>query len=126
MLVEVSEHGLRMRENVVLRDGSGQIRAWGSVHDRSVGRMLFVHIVERDLPDELAGTCSDVLIEWAVGQAKEVGRARAAEADTSHDRVGQVQDDGSTLVERSDREAAGDVDGAWVSVRLGELTLPVR
>jgi ribosomal protein S18 acetylase RimI-like enzyme len=76
VLVEVSEHGLRMRENVVLRDGSGQIRAWGSVHDRAVGRMLFVHIVERDLPDELAGTCSDVLIEWAVGQAKEVGRAR--------------------------------------------------
>ena len=76
VLVEVSEHGLRMRENVVLRDGSGEIRAWGSVHDRSLGRMLFVHIVERDLPDELADTCSDVLIEWAAGQAREVGRAR--------------------------------------------------
>jgi ribosomal protein S18 acetylase RimI-like enzyme len=65
-----------MRENVVLRDGSGEIRAWGSVHDRSVGRMLFVHIVERDLPEKLADTCSDVLIEWAAGQALEVGRAR--------------------------------------------------
>jgi ribosomal protein S18 acetylase RimI-like enzyme len=67
VLVEVSERGLRMRENVVLRDGSGQIRAWGSVHDRSVGRMLFVHIVERDLPAELADTCSDLLVEWAAG-----------------------------------------------------------
>ena len=76
VLVEVSEHGLRMRENVVLRDGSGEIRAWGSVHDRSVGRMLFVHIVERGLPEKLADTCSDVLIEWAAGQAREVGKAR--------------------------------------------------
>ena len=33
VLVEVSERGLRMRENVVLRDETGEIRAWGSVHD---------------------------------------------------------------------------------------------
>ena len=37
VLVEVSEHGLRMRENVVLRDPDGDIRAWGSVHDRRRG-----------------------------------------------------------------------------------------
>ena len=76
VLVEVSEEGLRTRENVVLRDPEGEIRAWGSVHDRAEGRMLFVHIVERDLPDDVADRCSDVLIEWAVGQAREVGRAR--------------------------------------------------
>ena len=76
VLVEVSEHGLRMRENVVLRDETGEIRAWGSVHDRSVGRMLFVHIVERDLPDDVADSCAELLVLWAVGQAKEVGRAR--------------------------------------------------
>ena len=52
VLVEVSEHGLLMRENVVVRDAEGDIHAWGSVHDRSVGRMLFVHVVQRDLPDE--------------------------------------------------------------------------
>jgi ribosomal protein S18 acetylase RimI-like enzyme len=79
VLVEVSEHGLRMRENVVLRDDAGVIRAWGSVHDRSVGRMLFVHIVERDLPDDIADTCSELLIEWAAGQARKVGRARGLE-----------------------------------------------
>ena len=49
VLVEVSEHGLRTRENVVVRDDAGQIRAWGSVHDRASGRMLFVHVVERGL-----------------------------------------------------------------------------
>lgn len=76
VLVEVSEHGLRTRENVVVRDSQGEIRAWGSVHDRAEGRMLFVHIVERGLPDRIADRCSDVLIEWAVGQARAVGAAR--------------------------------------------------
>jgi ribosomal protein S18 acetylase RimI-like enzyme len=76
VMVEVSERGLRMRENVVVRDAEGEIRAWGSVHDRSAGRMLFVHIVERDLPTEVADRCSEILVEWAVGQAKAVGAAR--------------------------------------------------
>lgn len=76
VLVEVSEHGLRTRENVVVRDPDDEIRAWGSVHDRAGGRMLFVHVVERDLPDDIARACSDVLVEWAVGQARSVGAAR--------------------------------------------------
>lgn len=76
VLVEVSEHGLRTRENIVLRDPAGEIRAWGSVHDRAEGRMLFVHIVERGLGARLEDRCAAVLVEWAVGQAKEVGRAR--------------------------------------------------
>jgi len=76
VLVEVSEHGLRMRENVVVRDADGQIQAWGSVHDRSVGRMLFVHIVGRDLSEDVAECCSDLLVEWAEAQARSVGRAR--------------------------------------------------
>ncbi|HEV7876170.1 MAG TPA: GNAT family N-acetyltransferase [Nocardioides sp.] len=76
VLVEVSEHGLRTRENVVVRDPYGDIRAWGSVHDRAGGRMLFVHIVDRELPDAVADTCSSVLFDWAVGQARAVGEAR--------------------------------------------------
>jgi GNAT superfamily N-acetyltransferase len=76
VLVEVSEQGLRTRENVVVRDDTGEIRAWGSVHDRAGGRMLFLHIVERDLPEAVGRACSDVLVDWAVGQAKEVGAAR--------------------------------------------------
>ena len=79
VLVEVSEQGLRTRENVVVRDAAGEIRAWGSVHDRASGRMLFVHVVERDLPDDVARACSDVLVEWAVGQARAVGVARGLE-----------------------------------------------
>jgi ribosomal protein S18 acetylase RimI-like enzyme len=76
VLVEVSEPGLRTRENVVVRDEGGEIRAWGSVHDRAGGRMLFVHIVERELPEAVGRACSDVLVDWAVGQAKAVGSAR--------------------------------------------------
>ncbi len=76
VLVEVSDHGLRTRQNVVVRDGAGLIRAWGSVHDRATGRMLFLHIVERGLPEHTGRACSDLLVEWAVGQAREVGAAR--------------------------------------------------
>ncbi len=76
VLVEVSERGLRTRENVVVRDPDGDVHAWGSVHDRSPGRMLFVHIVQRDLPDDVADACSDVLIEWAEAQARSVGAER--------------------------------------------------
>ncbi|NYI99471.1 GNAT superfamily N-acetyltransferase [Nocardioides thalensis] len=79
VLVEVSEEGLRMRENVVVRDSAGVIHAWGSSHDRAGGRMLFVHVVERGLPDDDAQACSDVLVDWAVAQAEAVGAARGLE-----------------------------------------------
>ena len=76
VLVEVSERGLRMRENVVVRDPDGEIRAWGSVHDRAEGRMLFVHVVERGLPDDVADACAGLLFSWAEEQARAVGAAR--------------------------------------------------
>lgn len=76
VLVEISEAGTRMRENLVIRDRNDRIRAWGSVHDRSVGRMLYVHIVDRELRGDLAQRCSDLLVTWAEEQAREVGAAR--------------------------------------------------
>lgn len=79
VLVEVSETGLRMRENVVVRDPEGEIRAWGSVHDRAGGRMLLVHVVDRSLEGRLADACSQVLLTWAEGQARAVGAARGLE-----------------------------------------------
>ncbi len=79
VLVEVSERGLRTRSNVVVRDAHGLIRAWGSVHDRAGGRMLLVHVVERGLAEGVARSCSEVLVAWAEGQAREVGAARGLE-----------------------------------------------
>ena len=76
VLVEVSERGAVMRENLVVRDPDGRIRAWGSVHDRAVGRMLFVHVVDREIDERLADRCSDVLFAWAEAQARAVGAAR--------------------------------------------------
>ncbi|MDT0203802.1 GNAT family N-acetyltransferase [Nocardioides sp. AE5] len=79
VLVEVSEHGLKMRENLVIRDRSGRIRAWASVHDRSINRMLYVHIIERGLPQTVVDRCSEVMFAWAEGQARAVGAARGLE-----------------------------------------------
>ncbi len=76
VLVEISQHGTATRENLAVRDPSGLIRAWASVHDRAEGRMLFVHVVDRELDEHLADQCSDVLFEWAEAQAKSVGAAR--------------------------------------------------
>jgi ribosomal protein S18 acetylase RimI-like enzyme len=76
VLVEVSPRGLATRENVVVRDPEGTIRAWGSVHDRAEGRMLFVHIVGRGLDERAADRCSEVLFDWAEAQARAVGAAR--------------------------------------------------
>jgi ribosomal protein S18 acetylase RimI-like enzyme len=76
VLVEVSERGLSMRENVVLCDGHERIQAWGSVHDRAEGRMLLVHVVDRDLPAETADACARAIFRWAEQQATAVGEAR--------------------------------------------------
>jgi len=65
-----------MRENLVVRDPDGLIRAWGSVHDRAEGRMLFVHVVDREIDERAADACSDALFAWAEAQARAVGAAR--------------------------------------------------
>ncbi|ANH38105.1 Acetyltransferase (GNAT) family protein [Nocardioides dokdonensis FR1436] len=92
VLVEVSEHGLRTRENVVIRDPEGQIEAWGSVHDRAGGRMLYSHIVSRELGAPIARKCSDALFEWATAQARAVGEARGL--PTQQIDTGAFEDDG--------------------------------
>src|SRR3954451_24829855 len=78
VLVEVSDRGLRTRQNVVVRDETGRIRAWGSVHDRAGGRMLFVHVVERDIEERLGRGWSEVLVEWGGGAGPGGGAGRGA------------------------------------------------
>jgi ribosomal protein S18 acetylase RimI-like enzyme len=76
VLVEVSPRGELMRANMVLRDPEGVLRGWGSVHDRAAGRMLLVHVVDRTLEPSVGDRCATVLLDWADGQAREVGAAR--------------------------------------------------
>ena len=107
VLVEVSTRGLRMRENVVLRDPDGEIRAWGSVHDRAEGRMLYVHIVDRGLTDDVADACSSMLFAWADEQARAVGAARGLAVQQID--TGAFADD--------DRQHRWLRDGGYVQVR---------
>lgn len=107
VLVELSAQGMLTRESVVVRDEKGEIRAWGSVHDRAGGRMLFIHLVERNLPDRDARACSDVLIEWAVEQAKVLGGARGLD----------VQQIDTGAFEGDERQAAWLRSGGFTLVR---------
>ncbi|MGD9958504.1 GNAT family N-acetyltransferase [Nocardioides sp.] len=74
--IEVSGPGLPTRAHIVIRDAEGGIRAWGSVHDRAEGRMLYADVIDRDLPHDVAGCCSELLLAWGEAQAREVGAAR--------------------------------------------------
>ncbi len=74
--IEIGALGTAMRQNVVVRDAGGEIVAWGSVHDRAEGRMLFVHVVERSIGDDEADQCAAALFAWADAQAVRVGSAR--------------------------------------------------
>ena len=117
VLVEVSAQGLLTRENVVVRDAAGEIHAWGSVHDRAGGRMLFVHVVERDLPDRVARACSDVLIEWAVEQAKVLGGSRGLD----------VQQIDTGAFEGDERQAKWLSSGGFEQVRTWwQMNRPVE
>lgn len=75
VMVEIADRA-GTRRNVVLRDGDGTARAWGSVHDRAEGRMLFVHLVDQAVAEPTATACATILFGWAEEQAREVGAAR--------------------------------------------------
>jgi ribosomal protein S18 acetylase RimI-like enzyme len=79
LLVEVSARGPRTRDNVVVRDGEGAIRAWGSAHDRAAGRMLLAVVVDPRLAGELADRLAAGLFGWGEEAARRVGAARSLE-----------------------------------------------
>ncbi|QYJ03728.1 GNAT family N-acetyltransferase [Nocardioides panacisoli] len=71
--------GAEVRENLVIRDEHGTIRAWGTVNDRAGGRMVYSHVVDRELAAGPARACSELLLEWAESQARTVAEARGVE-----------------------------------------------
>jgi mycothiol synthase len=76
VLVEVSRRGYLTRENVVLRDVEGSIRAWASAHDRAAGRMLLAVVVDPGLGPEEADVAAEVLFGWGESAATAVGTGR--------------------------------------------------
>jgi mycothiol synthase len=76
VLIEVSARGYITRENVMLRDAEGEVRGWGSAHDRASGRMLMSMIVDPRLDKELADQVAGILLDWADEAARRIGAER--------------------------------------------------
>jgi len=74
--MEVSDRGYLTRENVVLRDQHGSVRAWASAHDRAAGRMLLAVTVDHDVPSSLADRAAAALFAWADDVGRRFGRER--------------------------------------------------
>lgn len=79
VLVAVSARGYLTRQNLVVRDSEGLLRAWASAHDRASGRMLLVVVVDDRLDDELADEVADTVFGWADRAASRVGAERGLE-----------------------------------------------
>jgi ribosomal protein S18 acetylase RimI-like enzyme len=71
--------GARSRENLVLRDSEGVLRAWASAHDRAAGRMLLTLLVDWRLDEAVADQVASVLLGWSEEAARRVGRQRGLE-----------------------------------------------
>lgn len=66
---DVSGRGATRRRHTMVRDEQGMARAWVSVHDRAVGRVLVGVTVDPYLPDALA----DPLARWGFAQVERLG-----------------------------------------------------
>jgi mycothiol synthase len=76
---DVAGAGAATRRHLVLRDGSGRIRAWGTVHDRAAGRSLVSAVVDPELPATDADLAASALMVWIEQVCAEVGAQRGLE-----------------------------------------------
>jgi GNAT superfamily N-acetyltransferase len=74
--MELSGAGRSTRQNVVARDARGDVRGWGSAHDRAAGRMLLRVVVDPGLADDTADRVADLLFGWGAAAARRVGATR--------------------------------------------------
>ncbi|WP_372593483.1 GNAT family N-acetyltransferase [Actinotalea sp.] len=78
--VEVTGPGAAVRRHLQVRDDSGSVRAWGSVHDRAAGRVLVSVVVDPDLEPPLADTLAAGLFAWAERGAEDLAGERGLES----------------------------------------------
>lgn len=76
---EVTGTGSWTRDQVVVVDESGTVRAWASVHDRAAGRTNIDLTVCPDLPAAQQDSLATGLLEWIVATARYVGAQRFVE-----------------------------------------------
>jgi ribosomal protein S18 acetylase RimI-like enzyme len=113
------------RANLVVRDGEGAARGWGSTHDRAAGRMLLVVVVDPLLDGCDADAVARTLFDWGDATGQQVGSGRGLQ-------VQQVDSGAFAQDERQHRwlERAGyrRVRTWWQMsrpVQPGEAALPV-
>ncbi len=73
---DIAGPGAATRDHLLLRDGTGRPRAWGTVHDRAAGRSLVSVVVDPDLSVAEADAAAGVLLAWIEQVCAEVGAQR--------------------------------------------------
>jgi mycothiol synthase len=73
---EIVGKGAGSREQVVVHDGAGAIRAWATVHDRAPGRSLVDVVVDPALEPAPADQVAAALFAWATAVTVAVGTGR--------------------------------------------------
>lgn len=63
-------------QHVVVRDDDGAVRAWATVHDRALGRVVVSVAVDPDLPRATSDPLAAGLFAWGERVAREVAAAR--------------------------------------------------
>lgn len=73
---DVAGAGAATRRHLVLRDGSGGLRAWCTVHDRAAARSVVHVVVDPDLPSPAADAAAHALLAWSAQVTVEVAAER--------------------------------------------------
>ncbi|KQX65825.1 hypothetical protein ASD06_09175 [Angustibacter sp. Root456] len=68
--------GAAARRHLVARDREGEVRAWGTVHDRAAGRVIVSVVVDPTLAAAQASALAQRLFDWAEHAAVAVARER--------------------------------------------------
>lgn len=68
--------GAASRRHLVVRDGDGVVRAWGTVHDRAAGRVIVSAVVDPGLDPDDATALAQQLFDWAERESVAVARER--------------------------------------------------
>ena len=68
--------GAATRRHLVVRDGDGAVRGWGTVHDRAAGRVVVSAVVDPGLEEHAATDLAQLLFDWAERESVAVARER--------------------------------------------------